>query len=155
MCHQADLTASDLVRTSRQAHLRVHGKRDRFRDVPVTPTLLRGLDRLIEHRPADRGSDHIFLAARRSRGGLYEALTEGGIYQVVKDAVERSGIGKRVYPHLLRHSWMTEMIRNGMHPIQLSMIAGASLEVIMQHYAHLTRDDAYDAMLRALGPRPR
>jgi len=62
----------------------------------------------------------------------------------------RAGIQKRVYPHLLRHSWMTEMLRNGMNPIQLSIIAGASPEVIAECYAHLTRDDAYESTLRAL-----
>jgi uncharacterized protein (DUF433 family) len=45
---------------------------------------------------------------------------------------------------------MTEMLRQGMNPIQLSFIAGASTDVIAQHYAHLTKDDAYDAMVRAL-----
>jgi len=29
-----------------------------------------------------------------------------------------------VHPHLLRHSWMTEMLRRGMNPVQLSFIAG-------------------------------
>lgn len=149
------LQARDLVRSSRQAHLRVLGKRNRLREVPVTPALVRRLDRLIESRPEERASDHIFLSVRRSPNGLYEALTIGGIYQVVKDAVARSGITKRVYPHLLRHSWMTEMIRNGMHPIQLSLIAGASIEVIAQHYVHLTKDDAYDAMMRTLNPGQR
>jgi hypothetical protein len=49
---------------------------------------------------------------------------------------------------------MTEMLRCGMNPIQLSFIAGASTEVIAKNYAHLTRDDAYDAMIRALGGSP-
>lgn len=147
------LQASDIVRSGRQAHLRVLGKRDRMRDVPIPPELVRRLDRLIAGRPIDRSSDRIFLATRRGRRGEHEPLTDGGVYQVVKDAVWRAGIGKRVYPHLLRHSWMTEMIRNGMHPVQLSVIAGASMEVIAQHYAHLTKDDAYDAMIRALTAR--
>ena len=42
------------------------------------------------------------------------------------------------------------MLRCGMNPIQLSFIAGASTDVIAQHYAHLTKDDAYEAMIRAL-----
>lgn len=46
---------------------------------------------------------------------------------------------------------MTEMLRHGMSPIQLSIIAGALMEVIAEHYTHLTKDDAYDAMLRVLG----
>jgi site-specific recombinase XerD len=151
----AGLKASHVTRSGRQAHLRVLGKRDRMRDVPIPPQLLRRLDRLIDGRPEERSSDAIILSARRRPHGDYEPLTAGGIYQIVKDAVARAGIQKRVYPHLLRHSWMTEMIRQGMQPIQLSVIAGASIEVITQHYTHLNKDDAYDAMMRALTARRR
>ncbi len=45
---------------------------------------------------------------------------------------------------------MTEMLRNGLNPIQLSVIAGASVDVISERYAHLTKDNADDAMLRVL-----
>jgi len=144
------LTASDIVRSGRQAHLRVLGKRSRMRDVPIPPALLRRLERHIACRPDERRTDHIFLSARRSPGGDYEPMSPDAAYQVVKDAVARSGIDKRIYPHLLRHSWMTEMLRSGMNPIQLSLIAGASVDVISQHYTHLTKDDAYEAMLRVL-----
>lgn len=46
------------------------------------------------------------------------------------------------------------MLRNGMSPIQLSFIAGASPDVIAMCYAHLSNEDSYDAMIRALMPRP-
>ena len=72
---------------------------------------------------------------------------------MIKEAVSRARITKRVYPHVLRHSWMTEMLRRDMNLVQLSFIAGASPEVIAQHYSHLTKDDAYEAMIRALTPR--
>lgn len=42
------------------------------------------------------------------------------------------------------------MLRNGMNPIQLSFIAGASPDVIAQRDAHLTKDQAHDAVIRAL-----
>ncbi len=42
------------------------------------------------------------------------------------------------------------MLRDGMTSIQLSITAGASPEVIAQCYTHLTKDDAYDAMVRVL-----
>lgn len=147
------LTAGDLIRGGRQAHLRVHGKRDRSRDVPVPPNLVRRLDRLIAARPEERSTDAIFLAHRRGPFGDYEPLTKGGVYQVVKHAVARAGITKRVFPHLLRHSWMTEMLRRDMNSVQLSFIAGASPEVIAACYAHLTKEDAYNSMIRALMPR--
>ena len=63
---------------------------------------------------------------------------------------KQAQLGKLVHPHLLRHSWITEMLRRGMNPIQLAAIAGASEKVIAEHYAHLSHDDAYDAMARAL-----
>ena len=47
------LEPNDIVRSGRQAHLRVLGKRGRIRDVPVPPSLLRKLDRLIESRLED------------------------------------------------------------------------------------------------------
>ena len=47
---------------------------------------------------------------------------------------------------------LTEMLRHGMNPIQLSIIAGASPQVIAEHYTHLTKDDAYEAMLQVLTP---
>jgi len=144
------LRAGDISRSGRQAHLRVNGKRGRVRDVPIPPQVLRRLDRLIAGRPEDRTSDHIFLTLRRGHSGDYEALTAGGVYQVVKEAVERATIKKRIFPHLLRHSWMTEMLRGGMNPIQLSVIAGASPDVIAACYTHLNKDDSYDAMVRVL-----
>jgi integrase len=147
------LRPDDITRSGRQAHLRVLGKGSRVRDVPVPPHLLRRLERHIEGRPSDRSADQIFLGLRRGPLGRFDPLTSSGVYQVVKDAVARAGITKRVYPHLLRHSWMTEMLRQGMNAVQLSIIAGASLPVINQHYTHLNKEDAYDAMMRVFAAR--
>jgi integrase/recombinase XerD len=144
------LEPKDIVRSGRMAYLRVLGKRSRVRDVPLMPMLLRRLERHIERRPVDRTEDRIFLARKRAVSGGYEPLTESGVYKVVRDAIERARIPKRVFPHLLRHTWMTEMLRSGMNPIQLSLIAGASPDVIAQCYTHLTKDDAYEAMMSVL-----
>lgn len=144
------LTPNSILRTGRQGFLRVLGKRGRTRDVPVPPQLLRRIERHIQSRPDERSSDRIFLTLRRGTTGDYMALSQHGVEEVVTDAAKRAGMQKRVYPHLLRHSWMTEMVRSGMHPFQLSVIAGASPQVIAKHYTHLTRDDAYTAMLLGL-----
>jgi integrase len=149
------LTPNDIVRSARQAHFRVLGKGNRMREVPIPPLTLRRLERLIRGQPVDRSQERIFLTLRRSPAGTYDGLTGNGVYQVVTDAVARAGITKHVHPHLLRHSWMTEMLRQGMNPLQLSLIAGTSVPVIMEHYTHLTKEDAYDAMMSALLPPKR
>lgn len=145
-----NLAATDIVRSGHQAFLRVLGKRSRVRDVPIPPLLLRRLERHIAARPHDRSSDRVFLSLRRNGAGGYDPLTPNGVYQAIADAVARSGVSKRVHPHLLRHSWMTEMLRQGMSPIQLSLVAGSSVQVISDHYTHLTKGDAYESMIRAL-----
>ncbi len=142
------LREQDIVRSGRQAHLRVLGKLSRVRDVPIAPPLLRRLERYVSYLPEGRSDGRVFVASRRGRDGEYNALATNGVYQAIRDAQARAGMTKRVHPHLFRHSWMTEMLRKGMNPIQLSVIAGASMGVIAEHYTHLTRDDAYDAMLR-------
>jgi integrase len=147
------LNPQNIVRTGRQAYLRVLGKRNRVRDVPIPPQLLRRLERHIDGRPPERSADRIFLSLRRGPIGDYAPMTSHGVHQVVKDAAARARLSKPVYPHLLRHSWMTEMIRNGMSPVQLSVIGGASMQVIADHYTHLTKDDAYEAMIRVLAAR--
>ena len=99
-------------------------------------------------RPHGEDSEAIFLTLRR-RGGIHEPLTQIGVYRVVKDAFHRARIAKPVYPHLLRHSWMTEMLRSGMNPIQLAQILGhSSLTMIQAVYSHLSPVDAYEAVLR-------
>jgi site-specific recombinase XerC len=144
------LHTGSVIRSGRQASLAVHGKGDRERRVPVPPYLLRRIDRHIAALPTDRESDRLFVSLRRGRLGVYEPLTDSGIKQVVADAAKRAGLGRTVHPHLLRHSWMTEMLRRGVNPLQLRVVAGASPEVIARHYEHLNEEDAYEAMLHAL-----
>jgi uncharacterized protein (DUF433 family) len=45
------------------------------------------------------------------------------------------------------------MLRSGMSPIQLSVVAGASPKVIARCYTHLTKEDAYNAMAKAYSGR--
>jgi integrase/recombinase XerD len=144
------LHTGSVIRSGRQASLAVHGKGDRERRVPVPPYLLRRIDRHIAALPTDRESDRLFVSLRRGRLGVYEPLTDSGIKQVVADAAKRAGLGRTVHPHLLRHSWMTEMLRRGVNALQLRVVAGASPEVIARHYEHLNEEDAYEAMVRAL-----
>jgi len=144
------LRIQDIVRSARAASLDVDGKGRRQRRVPVPPALVRRLERHISSLPADDPTGRLFLSLHRGPHGYYEPLTESGINNLIGVAAQRANIGRNVHPHLLRHSWMTEMLRSGMNPIQLSVIAGASPEVIGSCYEHLSEDDAQEALVRAL-----
>ena len=61
------LAPSAIVRSGRQAYLRVVGKGGRMRDVPLPPQLLRRLERHIDGRDTDRSDDRLWLSLRRDR----------------------------------------------------------------------------------------
>lgn len=66
------LRVTDLIERDRKAYLRVRGKADRERDVPVMPQLGRRLRRHVERgRPRGTTSDRVFVSLRRGRSGDY------------------------------------------------------------------------------------
>ena len=147
------LEPGDIARHDRQAYIRVRGKGERERLVPLPPALLRRLDRYIrDTRPIDSRHDQLFLSMRKGRSGDYEPLTRSGLLQAIDTAAERAGLtAKRVHPHLLRHSFITNALRAGVNPLVLSRIVGhSSLRMIEQVYSHLNAGDSYEAMMRAL-----
>jgi integrase/recombinase XerD len=145
----ARLRVGDVIYAQNHASLNVRGKGDRDRRVPVPPALFRRMQRYIASRP-ETNSDSLFMSIRRAPYGDYAPLGGYGIAQLVRGVAERARFERPIHPHLLRHSWMTEMLRGGMNPIQLSVIAGASQQVIAANYEHLTEDDAHDSMMRVL-----
>jgi integrase/recombinase XerD len=145
------LRLEDITRHERGALLKVRGKGNKERLVPVRPELARRIERFAKYRPVDATGDRLFVSIRRGRAGTYDPLTPSGVGQLLGSLAHRAGLTKRVHPHLLRHSFATEALRRGMNPIQLAQILGHSgLRMIDSVYSHLNTTDAYDAMMRML-----
>lgn len=146
------LRTNDLVERDRNHYIRVRGKGDKERLVPI-PRAWRRLQRYIERgRPKDTASDRIFLSQRRDRRTSdYEPLTKSGVEQLVRNLGEVAVIGKRVFPHMLRHSYATWALNRGMNPIMLAQVLGhSSLVMIQRNYSHQTPADAHELMARLL-----
>lgn len=131
--------------------LKVTGKGSKDRQVPLTPKLRQRLVSYLKGRHAE-GSDRIFLSLRRKGAdGDYAPLTVSGAEQVVHWAAVEAGITKRVYPHLLRHSFATAWVRSGKNLISLRNVLGHfDLSMIQGTYSHLNTSDDYDAMMSVL-----
>ncbi len=64
-------------------------------------------------------------------------------WQVIKEAAEKAGITKRVYPHLFRHSGAIERLRQTGNPRALQIHLGhASPFMTMRYLSTLTAEDA-------------
>jgi len=145
------LRVSDLVERDRNYYLHVRGKGARDRLVPI-PRLHRQFERFAQRgRPGGIRTDRIFVSLRRREAGDYAPLTPSGVDQVISTLAQVAGINKRVYPHVLRHSYATYALTRGMNPIQLAQILGhSSLAMIQNVYSHLSPRDAYEAMANVL-----
>ncbi len=91
--------------------IRVTGKGNKTRLVPVGSEALRAIGRYLElERPklvARRTGAEIFLSVRGRK------LTPQRVWQLLKRYAARAGLDANVYPHLLRHSFATHLLAGG------------------------------------------
>jgi integrase/recombinase XerD len=137
------LTTGDIARRDDRTFLRIHGKGNTRRLVPVAPDTALRIARMAH---GCQGS-HLFRSQQQTNGAL-RGLTPAGVRQMVRRIARRAGMTRRVHPHLFRHTFATEALRCGMDSVQLATILGHSgVAMIEKVYAHLTADDAYDAII--------
>ncbi|MGH7882746.1 MAG: tyrosine-type recombinase/integrase, partial [Candidatus Dormibacteraceae bacterium] len=151
------LRMNDLFERDRNHYLRVQGKglggQGLERLAPISPALYRRLLKYTEKtRPEENNSDRIFLSLRKDRrSNQHEPLTPSGILQVIRDLGRSTGIRRKVYPHLFRHSAATWMLQRGVDSLMVAQILGhSSLQMIQKTYSHLTPSDAHAALMIAL-----
>lgn len=79
-------------------------------------------------------------------------LTRSGGYAIVRKAARKVKLGKRIYPHLFRHSRATHLLRLGITDAQVKRLLGwAPSSTMLNRYAHLADVDSYRALLKAQG----
>ncbi len=132
--------------------VRVIGKGDRERLVPVGEVALDWLSAYasgpraawlaIAHvRPAHGGP--VFLTPRGRRLARQQA------WSVVKRAAAAAGLGDRVSPHTLRHSFATHLLEGGADLRVVQELLGHASISTTQLYTHLTRERIREMYARA------
>ena len=120
--------------------VRVLGKGDKERVVPVGETALEALDTYLAMRGRQRGA--LFLNARGGR------LTPRSAHRIVKRLARRAGITQRVTPHTLRHSFATHMLGEGADLRLIQELLGHRRLSTTQRYTHVSPEHlmrVYDA----------
>ena len=120
--------------------VRVLGKGDKERMVPVGDAALEALDAYLAQRGRRRGA--LFLNARGGR------LTPRSAHRIVKRLARRAGISQRVTPHTLRHSFATHMLGEGADLRLIQELLGHRRLSTTQRYTHVSPEHlmrVYDA----------
>ena len=120
------------------------GKGRKQRLVPVGDEAAAWLTRYVkEGRPAllkQRSSPRLFVNAR---GG--SALTRVGFWKILKEYGKQAGVGSRLSPHVLRHSFATHLLERGADLRAIQVMLGHSDLSTTQIYTHVL-----EARLRAV-----
>jgi len=120
--------------------VRVVGKGDKERVVPVGETALAALDAYLADRPRFRGP--LFLNRIGGR------LTTRSAHRIVGRRARQSGIDRRVTPHTLRHTFATHMLGEGADLRLIQELLGHSRLSTTQRYTHVSPEQlmkVYDA----------
>ena len=114
-------------------HVR-QGKGHKDRDVTLSPRLLEVLRDYWKWR-----KPKIYLFPSYQRKRREQPISARTVYYAVREAARRAGIKKKVYPHLLRHSWATHLLEPGTDLKTIQMLLGHFDLEATTIYLHLSQ----------------
>ena len=119
-----------------EGYIRVTGKGDKQRLVPISSTARERIHRYLEvRRSARAGEETLFLNNRGS------SLTRVMIFTILREAARRAGIEKQISPHTFRHSFATHLLEGGASIRQVQELLGHESILTTEIYTHL--DDSH------------
>lgn len=114
----------------------VRGKGEKVRVVFLSPTAKDALRDYLKKRKDME--DALFIGLSTINKNKSERLTSRSIERIVKQYAIKAGIGKKMTPHILRHSFATDLLQNGADIRSVQMMLGHSSVSTTQIYTHVT-----------------
>lgn len=93
---------------------------------------------------------HLFVSHDRAQKGrdINSGLTSRSVQRLVERYAKMAGITKRITPHTMRHTFATDLLRNGADIRSVQTMLGHSSITTTQIYTHITDNqlkDVFDA----------
>ena len=112
------------------------GKGKKARLLPVTAQALDSIENYLLKRPGGKEKDSIVFC--NLKGG---PLTERGVQYIIDELAKNCGIYRKVTPHMLRHSFATHFLENGMNLRYIQTLLGHSNLSTTEIYTHLSIEE--------------
>ena len=111
--------------------VRCFGKGGKERIVPVGSHARKAVRNYLKTRADTSGSSYLFISNRKTK------MTRINFYDRVKFYAKKAGISKKIYPHLLRHSFATHLLSHGADLRVVQEMLGHSDISTTQIYTHV------------------
>ena len=115
-----------------EGYIRVIGKGDKQRIVPVSSAARDKIQLYMEFRKPKRSSEPVLFLNNRGT-----PLTRVMVFNIIKTAASNAGIDKQISPHTLRHSYATHLIEGGANIRQVQELLGHESIETTEIYTHL------------------
>ena len=122
-----------------EGFIRVIGKGNKERLVPISPRALKEIDLYLPDRHAldiQSGNEDVLFLNRRG-----SMLTRNMVFTIIKELGRMAGIEKTVSPHTFRHSFATHLVEGGADLRAVQEMLGHESITTTEIYTHL--DKAY------------
>lgn len=113
----------------------VLGKGKKERLLPVTKQAVDSIDSYLLKREGNKNPDSIIFCNLKGTG-----LTERGVQYIIDKIARACGIYRKITPHMLRHSFATHFLENGMNLRYLQHLLGHSNLSTTEIYTHVSID---------------
>lgn len=124
-----------------QESVRVRGKGNKERTVPLNPEVVKVLTRYLQKRP--EVTSKFFFISR-----LGDGLSSGGVYHLIKHYIREAGINKeKVGVHSLRHTFATSLLNNkNINLVHIQQLLGHKKIETTRRYLHINDLDLRNAV---------
>ena len=116
----------------------VRGKGGKDRVVFISPSAAGAVGAYLKTRKDDMAPLFIHYGGLKDAEGDYMRLTPRSIQRLVSGYARQAGITKKVTPHVLRHSFATDLLFNGADIRSVQEMLGHSSITTTQMYTHVT-----------------
>lgn len=146
MLYQTGMRRAELVGLkdedvdTKQAQIRVFGKRSKERMVPIGSSLCDLINEYRQNRLNFLGENTAVgtFLVRKKRNGTWVSMDAGSLYNIVRARMGEVSTLKKHSPHVLRHTFATAMLNNGADIRTIQNLLGHASLAATQVYTHAT-----------------
>ena len=137
------LDVDDVRVSARKGILRIYGKGERVREIPIHPQLRTALTGWLDERPGWPGANATPALFLNQRG---QRLSAKGAHDVITGLAATAGLDDDATTHVLRHTFATTLVRGGTDLVIVAELLGHARLETTRGYTRPSAEDRTRAL---------